>query len=229
MLRADFTSMSEVRRVAAEITAMTPRLDVLINNAGGVRDQLIMTNDGTEATFAANHLAPFLLTKDLLPILKNSAATLTNGAVRVIGVSSSGHHMSQGWDWDDLQSVNNFTASGAYCQAKLANIMFARELNRRVGPEGLVAQVMHPGRVNSNFASHGDAGMRAYMATAETVAPDEPAETQVWLATDPEGGTSGGRYFFNKAEETPSAVAQDDDAAARLWVETEALLASLGY
>ena len=88
---------------------------------------------------------------------------------------------------------------------------------------------MHPGVVASNFASHGDAAMQAHMAAADTVSPDEPAETLAWLAIDPEGGRDGGRYFYRKDEETPSAAAQDPAAAIRRWEESEALLAKLGF
>ena len=229
MLRGDFTLMAEVMRVAGEVESRTPRLDVLINNAGGVRDRQIVTAEGTEATFAANHLAPFLLTRELMPLLKASAASRPPGTTRVIAVSSSAHHMIDALDWGDLQSLGGFQPAFAYGRAKLANILFTRELARRAGPEGIVAQVMHPGRVDSNFASHGDEGMRAYMASADTVPPDEPAETLTWLATEPEGGHPGGRYFYRKAEETPSAAAQDDAAAGRLWADSEALLAKLGF
>ena len=88
---------------------------------------------------------------------------------------------------------------------------------------------MHPGRVASNFASHGDEAMQAYMAAADTVPPAEPAETLVWLAAEPEGGRDSGRYFYRKAEETPAEAAQDQAAAARLWTESGALLAKLGF
>lgn len=229
MLRGDFVLMSEVKRIAEEIRARTPRVDALINNAGGVRDRRIITAEGTEATFAANHLAPFLLTRELMPLLAADGVARPAGSARVIAVSSSAHRMSQGLDWDDLQSLNNFTPVTAYAQAKLANILFTRELARRGGPDGVIAQVMHPGVVASNFASHGDEGMRSYMATADTVSPDEPAETLVWLAVEPEGGRDGGRYFHRKAEETPADAAYDDMAAARLWTESEKLLAGLGF
>ncbi|MQY21531.1 SDR family NAD(P)-dependent oxidoreductase [Nocardia macrotermitis] len=222
MLRGDFTLMSEVRRVAGEIAALTSRVDVLINNAGGVRDRRIVTDEGTEATFAANHLAPFLLTRELLPSLRASGG-------RVIAVSSSAHRISTEPDWDDLQSLNNFDTTMAYARAKLANILFTRELDRREADAGITAQAMHPGVVASNFASHGNAGMQAHMAAADTVSPDEPARTLVWLATSDEGGRAGGRYFHNEAEETPAALAQDDAAAARLWIESEKVLAGLGF
>jgi NAD(P)-dependent dehydrogenase (short-subunit alcohol dehydrogenase family) len=203
MVRADFTLMAEVKRVADEVGSRTGRLDVLINNAGGVRDRQVITAEGTEATFAVNHLAPFLLTRELMPLLKASAASQPPGATRVIAVSSSAHRVIEGLNWDDLQSLGDFHASLAYCRAKLANILFTRELARRADPDGIVAQAMHPGVVASNFASHGDAAMRAHMAAADTVSPDEPAETLAWLATEPEGGRHSGRYFYRKAEETP--------------------------
>jgi len=229
MVRADFTVMAEVKRVADEVGSRTGRLDVLINNAGGVRDRQYITADGTEATFAANHLAPFLLTRELMPLLTASAASQPPGTTRVIAVSSSAHRVVDGLNWDDLQGLGESHATLAYCRAKLANILFTRELARRAGPDGIVAQAMHPGVVASNFASHGDEAMRAYMAAADTVPPDEPAQTLAWLATEPEGGRHGGRYFYRKAEETPSSAAQDQAAARRLWAETETLLAKLGF
>jgi NAD(P)-dependent dehydrogenase (short-subunit alcohol dehydrogenase family) len=229
MVRADFTVMAEVKRVADQVGSRTGRLDVLVNNAGGVRDRQYITADGTEATFAANHLAPFLLTRELMSLLKASAASRPPGTTRVIAVSSTAHLMIDALDFHDLQSLGGFQPALAYGRAKLANILFTRELARRAEPEGIVAQVMHPGRVASNFASHGDEGMRKYMATADTVSPDEPAETLTWLATEPEGGHTGGRYFHQKTEETPSAAAQDDAAARRLWAESETLLAKLGF
>ena len=229
MLRGDLTLMAEVSRVADEIKNLTPRLHVLINNAGGVRDRQTITAEGTEATFAANHLAPFLLTRELMPLLKVSATRRPTGSTRVIAVSSSGHCTVEGLNWEDLQSIGNFRSVEAYCRAKLANILFTRELSRRARPDGIVAQAMHPGLVASNFASHGDAAMQAHMAGADAVPPDEPAETLVWLATELEGGGESGRYFYGKAEELPSPAARDDAAAARLWTESERLLATLGY
>ncbi|MDE2403973.1 MAG: SDR family NAD(P)-dependent oxidoreductase [Sphingomonadales bacterium] len=227
-LIGDFEAMAEVRRVAAEIRALTDRLDVLINNAGGVRDRRYVTVEGTEATFAANHLAPFVLTRELLPLLRASVKALPAGSVRVIAVSSSAHRMPQnGMNWDDLQSMNEANPAAAYCQAKLANILFTRELARRVGADGIVAQAMHPGVVDSNFASHGDANMKAHMAAAQLDAPDKPAETLVWMATAPEVGRDAGRYFHDKAEETPTEAALDMAAAKRLWDETEGLLATI--
>jgi NAD(P)-dependent dehydrogenase (short-subunit alcohol dehydrogenase family) len=227
-VRGDFTEMAEVRRVAAEIKAFAPRLDVLVNNAGGVRDALYRTSEGLEATMAANHFAPFVLTRELLPLLKDTAKGSPPGTVRVIAVSSSGHVVCPGMNWADLNMFDNFSTGAVYCQAKLANLLFTRELARRVGTDGIVAQAMHPGRVASNFASHGDEQMQSYMASNETIPPSEPAETIAWLATDPEGGREPGRYFHARATVEAAPQALDDEAAARLWTETERILDQIG-
>ncbi|MET8207721.1 SDR family NAD(P)-dependent oxidoreductase [Streptomyces sp. NPDC005373] len=229
MLRADLSLMAQVARTADEIRSCTSRVDVLINNAGGVRDRRTVTAEGTEATFAANHLAPFLLTRELLPLLRTGAATSPPGMVRVIAVSSSAHRQAGGLDWDDLQSLAVAHSVVAYCRAKLANLLFTRELARREGPSGIVAHAMHPGVVASNFASYAPAAMRAHLDASDAVLPDVAARTLVWLATSAEGGREGGRYFHERAEEAPSEAARDGDAATRLWVESETLLRKLGF
>jgi NAD(P)-dependent dehydrogenase (short-subunit alcohol dehydrogenase family) len=228
-VRADFTLMSDVRRAANEIKAMTSRIDALINNAGGVRDSLVVTREGNEATFTANHLAPFLLTRELMPVLKATAQTNPPGTVRVIAVSSSGHEFCPGMNWDDLNMLDNFSTAGAYCQAKLANVLFTRELARRTAADGIIAQCMHPGVIDSNFAAHADEVMRSYMLTQDAKPPEHAAQTLVFLATSPEAGRGGGRYFHD-CKEVPSAPqALDDEAARRLWEESEKLLTKLGY
>ena len=228
-VRADFTVMSDVRRAAHEIAAMTPRIDALINNAGGVRDSLVVTREGHEATFAANHLAPFLLTRELMPVLKATASTTPPGSVRVIAVSSSGHEYCPGMNWDDLNMLGRFTTGGAYCQAKLANILFTRELARRVAADGIIAQCMHPGVIDSNFVAHADEVMRRHMQAQGGKPPEHAARTLVFLATSPEAGRNGGRYFHDCKEVPAARQALDDEAARRLWEESEKLLAKLGY
>jgi NAD(P)-dependent dehydrogenase (short-subunit alcohol dehydrogenase family) len=228
-VRADFDRMSEVRRAAAEIRALTSRIDALINNAGGVRDRLFVTADGTEATFAANHLAPFLLTRELMPVLQATARTQPPGTVRVIAVSSSGHAFCPGMNWDDLNLLGSFSTAAAYCQAKLANVLFTRELARRAAPDGIVAQCMHPGVIDSNFMAHADEVMRAYLKTQDPQTPEHAARTLVFLATSPEAGRDGGRYFHDGEEVAPAPQALDEKAARRLWEESEKLVAKLGY
>ncbi|WP_336968657.1 SDR family NAD(P)-dependent oxidoreductase [Sphingobium aromaticiconvertens] len=231
MMRADLSLLSETARVAEEIGRMTPVIDALLNNAGGVYAERIMTPEGHEATFASNHLAPFLLTQKLMPQLKAAAALAEPGAesrnVRVVAVSSTGHEQSTGINWDDLTFADGFVGGSAYCHAKLANILFARELARRVAGDGILSHAMHPGVVDSNFASHCDGPMQAYMESIKdrSMTPEAAADTLVWLATAREAGQSSGGYYHQRQTLTPSAAAQDDEAARRLWAVSEALVA----
>ena len=221
MLRADLSSLADVARLAHEVLALAPTIDALLNNAGGVQAERNVTPEGLESTFTSNHLAPFLLTQKLMSALGAGA--------RVIAVSSTGHEQCPGMNWDDLQFADGWLSGRAYCQAKLANILFTRELARRHGPQGLIAHAMHPGVVDSNFASHCEPEMKAYMESIldRSTPPDVPARTLVWLASGDEPGTVNGRYFYNMAEAESSAAAQDDVAALRLWQVSEALVA--GY
>lgn len=226
-LRGDFDSMAEVKRVASEIAGLTDRIDVLVNNAGGVRDKRYETVDGLEATFAANHLAPFLLTRELLPILQATAKDA--GEARVIAVSSSAHEYIPAMNFADLQFEQNFSTGATYCQAKLANLLFSRELARRHGGNGIVVQSMHPGIIASNFYSYGDETMRSHHGAESGNPPEHAARTIAWMATAPECGEPSGRYFHDCAEAEAKPQALDDVAAKRLWDESEAILARLGF
>jgi NAD(P)-dependent dehydrogenase (short-subunit alcohol dehydrogenase family) len=196
---------------------------VLVNNAGGVQAERVITPEGHEATFAANHLGPFLLTQKLLPNLKAA------GASRVITVSSTGHEHCPAMRWDDLTVVKGYVPGAAYCHAKLANILFARELATRAAADGVVSHAMHPGVVDSNFANHCDPSMKAYMLSIKdrALTPEQAADTLVWLATDPAPGRSTGLYWHDRQALTPASAAQDDEAAARLWALSEAAVS--GY
>jgi NAD(P)-dependent dehydrogenase (short-subunit alcohol dehydrogenase family) len=227
MLRVDLSLLTDTARVARELRARTDRIDVLINNAGGVGNKMSMTSEGNEATFAGNHLGPFLLTNRLLPLLRAAVARNTAGAVRVIATSSIGHHNSPAMDWDDLQRTRNFSTGGAYTNAKLANVLFTRALAKRLAGDGIVAHAMEPGVVlASNFVSHADDSMQRYMATLtdRAVSPEEAAATLVWLATSRQAGQTSGGYFYQCKPAPISAAAQDDAAAERLWRESEALV-----
>lgn len=229
MIRADLSLMAEATRAADEIASRTEYIDVLLNNAGGVRNQLDMTAEGVESTFASNHLGHFVLTTRLLPLMRAAAAQAEPGATRIVSVSSSGHERSPGLNWDDLQVLRNFTTGGAYTNAKLANILFIRALARRLAADGIVAHAMHPGVVNSNFASHADDAMQRYMATLKNVAitPEVGADTLVWLATAEEPGRTSGGYYHQRAAVPSSLPSQDDAAAERLWIESDALVTSI--
>jgi NAD(P)-dependent dehydrogenase (short-subunit alcohol dehydrogenase family) len=223
MLVADLAVLAEAARVAREVATLTTRVDVLVNNAGGVAAEMKVTPEGNEATFAGNHLGPFLLTNRLLPLLRKAAATAPAGSTRIIATSSSGHEVAN-IDWNDLQMLGGFVSGRAYCNAKLANILFTRALARRLAGDGIVAHAMHPGVVDSNFTSHADASMQSYMRTLDLRPPAEAADTLIWLATAEEPGRSTGLYFYQRQAIPCSEAAQDDAAAERLWGESEALI-----
>jgi NAD(P)-dependent dehydrogenase (short-subunit alcohol dehydrogenase family) len=225
MILADLSLMRDAARAAREVSALTDRIDVLINNAGGVAKERVITPEGNEATFAGNHLGHFLLTNRLLPLLRAAAKP---GGSRIIAVSSSGHEFSGGIDWHDLQRLDNFSPGSAYTNAKLANILFTRVLAKRLASDGIVAHAMHPGVVDSNFVSHADENMRNYIRSLPSVSPEEAADTLVWLATAPEPGGSSGGYYYRRVIVPTSVAAQDDAAAERLWKESEALIARAG-
>jgi NAD(P)-dependent dehydrogenase (short-subunit alcohol dehydrogenase family) len=230
MIRADLSLMKEAARAAREIAGMTDRIDVLLNNAGGVRNERMITTEGLEITFASNHLGHFVLTTQLLPLLRTAARTSGPGATRIVNVSSSGHERSPGLDWNDLQKMRDYTTGGAYCNAKLANILFTRALAKRLAADGIVAHAMHPGLVDSNFASHADAFMQNYMTNLKSVSltPEQAADTLVWLATAAEPGHATAGYYHQRALVAASAAAQDDAAAERLWSESEVLIGQIG-
>lgn len=228
MLRGDLSLVSGAEALATAIAALTPRVDALLANAGGVRAEKAITAEGNEATFAGNHLGHFHLVNRLLPLLA-AGAQASETPARVILTSSSGHHASPPFDWEDPQMLNAWESGPAYCRVKLYNILHARELARRVADRGVVAHAMHPGRVATNFFNQGDATMQAYAKSVPLDPPGLSAETLAWLASDPQPAASTGRFWHAKAEETPSEQAQDDAAAARLWAESEKLVARAGF
>jgi NAD(P)-dependent dehydrogenase (short-subunit alcohol dehydrogenase family) len=193
-----------------------------------VRSELVITPEGNEATFAGNHLGHFLLTNRLLPLLRAAAGSSKPGTVRVLSVSSNGHEGCPGLEWDDLQQTRDWKSGKSYCVAKLCNILFARELAKRWAAYGIIANAMHPGVVASNFTNHAEPRMKSYMATLESFSPEVGADTLLWLATAPEAGRVTGGYFHKREALTPSRAALDDEAAARLWGESESLVARAG-
>lgn len=225
MIRGDLASMSDTARMADEISRRTARVHAILNNAGGVRGELVITPEGNESTFAGNHLGHFLLTNRLLPQLRAAAAASAPGTVRVVSVSSTGHEGCKAIDWSDLQLTRQWSSGKSYCLAKLCNILFTRELAKRVAPVGIIANAMHPGVVASNFINHAEPRMRSYIATLESISPEVGADTLVWLAASPEAGGVTGGYFHKREAVTPAPAALDDAAATRLWQESDALVA----
>jgi NAD(P)-dependent dehydrogenase (short-subunit alcohol dehydrogenase family) len=223
---ADLSLMAEAAGLAAKVGELADRLDVMINNAGGVASARNITPEGNEATFAGNHLGHFLLTNRLLPLLRAAAADSPPGSTRVVNVASSAHEFAQDLDWDDLQSAAAFDPNAAYCRAKLANVLFTKELARRLSGTGIVVHAMHPGSVDTAFFSHGDAYMQEFGRTNPLITPEQGADTIIWLATAPEAAAGSGEYWHERRAIPASAFACDEQAAARLWQESEALVAA---
>lgn len=218
---ADFSDPREVRALAAEVLAAYPRLDVLVNNAGGYWSDRHVSADGLEWTFAVNHLAPFLLTSLLEERLRESAPA------RIVTVASDAHRAGR-IEFDDLQAERGYAGMRAYAQSKLANILFTRELARRLSGSGVAAYSVHPGTVRTGFARE-DAGrlfglvLRAGALLMKS--PEQGAQTSVYAASSPELVGRTGEYLAKSRVAKPSARAQDDVAAARLWSVSEALVA----
>lgn len=218
---ADFSDPREVRALAAEVLAAYPRLDVLVNNAGGYWSDRHVSADGLEWTFAVNHLAPFLLTSLLEERLRESAPA------RIVTVASDAHRAGR-IEFDDLQAERGYAGMRAYAQSKLANILFTPELARRLSGSGVAAYSVHPGTVRTGFARE-DAGrlfglvLRAGALLMKS--PEQGAQTSVYAASSPELVGRTGEYLAKSRVARPSARAQDDVAAARLWSVSEDLVA----
>ena len=225
MVIADLALMADAARLADEVAKVTDRVDVLINNAGGMATEKVMTPEGLEENFAGNHLGPFLLTNRLLPLLRRAAAGNPNGPVRIINTASDASEMVPGLNLDDLQNLDNYSVGLAYCSGKLANVVFAAALTRRLESEGIVAYSIHPGIVDSNFFSAFDDESMARIDAASMVTPQQGADTLIWLATSEEEGRTPGGYFHKRAPRPVNPLVQDEAFLQRFWDESEKLVA----
>ncbi|MGC3992739.1 MAG: SDR family NAD(P)-dependent oxidoreductase [Propionicimonas sp.] len=220
---ADYASLAEVRRLAAELDAAYPRIDVLANNAGGIMGARTVTGDGFELTFQVNHLAGFLLTSLLRDKLVASEAS-------VIQTSSVAARAFGRIDLDDLQNERRYSPQAAYGAGKLANILFTRELHRRHHADGISTAAFHPGVVATNFAATTSTPMRlVYHSPLKrlfTIRPERGADQLVWLAEGTPGATwQSGLYYEKRRPARSAAQASDDDLARRFWDASEQLLA----
>jgi NAD(P)-dependent dehydrogenase (short-subunit alcohol dehydrogenase family) len=213
---ADLSSQAAVRKLAAEVLARCPRLDVLVNNAGAMYGTRQLSEDGIELTWAINHLTPFLLTTLLLDCLKASAPA------RIV-TTASGAHQGASVPFDDINAERGYRSFGRYGETKLANILFTAELARRLEGTGVTANCYHPGLVATGFnRGNGlltDIGMTALNLMART--PAVGADTLVWLATSADVANASSKYFFDRQQRQPSREAQDMQAARRLWELSE--------
>lgn len=210
---ADLSSQAEVRRMADEVLAAYPRLDVLVNNVGGFWSHRHTTADGLEHTFALNHLAPFLLTSLLLDRLASSAPA------RVVTVSSGAQSFGK-VDFGDLMGEQDYSGQQAYNQSKLANVMFTYELARRIDGTGVTATVLHPGMTNTSFSAEDPARVMApvvFLARPFMRSPKKGAQTLVYLASSPAVEGVTGSYFVNRKAKKSNQSSHDRGLTTRLW------------
>lgn len=207
---ADLSQLAEMKRVGAEL-AREPQIDVLINNAGALFNKRRETVDGLEMTFALNHMAYFVLTNLLLGRL--------NAGGRIVTVASNAHRGAR-LDFEDLQSRRGYVGFPVYSKSKLCNILFNRELARRLSGTGITANALHPGFVATRFGNDSGGIMRAVLKVAKpigAISPEEGAQTIIFLASSPEVAGVSGQYFYECKPATPTAEARNDDDARRLW------------
>ena len=226
-LALDLASLASIREFGERWDRRGEPIDVLVNNAGLTMSTRQTTADGFEMTFGVNHLGPFLLTA----VLGDSLRARGKGA-RIVNVASGAHAFArQGLDFDDLMYEHRkygWKGLAPYAASKLANILFTRELARRLDDTGITANCVHPGAVATNLAGEGDGGKlgeivmklgRPFMRT-----PEHGARTSLHVALAPEVAEITGTYFANSKPAKISKYASDDAAAARLWSVSEALV-----
>lgn len=223
LLLADLGSLRQVREAAAAFLDSGRPLHVLVNNAGAIHMEFGVTEDGIETTFAVNHLGHFLLTNMLLGRMRES------GPARIVNVSSEAHKIGYGDGriaFDDLMGERQYGGWKAYGQSKLANILFTRELARRLNAAEVTANALHPGVVASQFGRNNRTGWMPYLQALYRPfcrSNEKGADTAVWLAATPEIEGVTGKYFKDRKIRTPAPQACNDDDAARLWRVSEEL------
>lgn len=212
LLIADLSSQQSIRQFAQEFKDKYQRLDVLVNNAGGIFGERKLTVDGLEYTFALNHLAYFLLTNLLLDILQKSAPA------RIVNLSSGAQQMGT-INFDDLQGEKKYGSQAAYSQSKLANVLFTYELARRLQGTGVTVNCVQPGIVKTNFGATGSWVIKLVirLTTPFMKTPEQGADTVLYLATSPEVEGVTGKYFDNRKARTTAKISYDETVARRLW------------
>lgn len=216
--RADLSRLSEMRRLAQALDEGEARIDVLINNAGAIFGRRMLTEDGIEMTMALNHVAPFVVTN----LLRNKL--MASSPARVITTASMAHQSGR-IALDDLTYAKGYSSMRAYADSKLANILFTRELARRMEGTGVTANCFHPGLVASRFAERQEGGLRLFRVFLRLLgtSPEKGAETAVHLATSADVAATSGQYFVKGKPAEPGPRALDDDMARRLWEATARL------
>jgi NAD(P)-dependent dehydrogenase (short-subunit alcohol dehydrogenase family) len=227
LVHVELGDLRSVERCAQEVIESTPRLDVLINNAGGTSPRREVTAQGLEKTFAVNYLGHYALTRLLLKHLQKATAP------RILNVSSGAHRYARGLRWDDLGLERSWGQLAAYAQSKLAQVLFTRELARRYGEVGVFSHAVRPGLVRTAFYRQ-----KGFPPPLERLVgvyvkllgmpPARGAATSIFLASSPEALRSNGLFWLKCKPQRPSRAATDDEAARRLWLLSEQLVEKSG-
>ncbi|WP_194289972.1 SDR family oxidoreductase [Nocardia macrotermitis] len=223
----DLADLRSVERCAGELIESIDGIDVLVNNAGGAVPERRLTAQGVEETFASNYLGHYALTRLLLAHLRRDPQA------RVVNVSSNGHKYTKGIPWDDPTYEHGYGGLPAYGTAKLAQILFTRELAHRFGESGIHASAIHPGFIGSNFYARDRMGGAMTLVMKPIVGlfaktPEQGARTVIQLATSDDVLSTNGAYWANGATATASAAATDDESAKRLWELSERMVTDGG-
>jgi NAD(P)-dependent dehydrogenase (short-subunit alcohol dehydrogenase family) len=218
IIRCDLSDLQSVAAAANELKVKLFNINILINNAGGMFNNFILSKDGFEMSFALNHLGHFLLTTSLMPLLEK-------GHARVINLSSDVHKVGKP-NFDDLRNPGKYSAIKAYGNSKLFNIYFTKSITDKYAGKGVTAYAMHPGVVKTSFNSKltGFLKFLFSLATPFMISPEKGAETVIYLATAPKLESKSGQYFIKKKVVKPASIANDVNARNQLWELSEQLV-----
>lgn len=215
----DLASLASVREAAREIRTRHPAIQLLVNNAGIHTSRFKLTEDGFEETFQVNHLGHFLLTRELLPALTAAAPS------RVVNVASDAHRGARGLDLSLAREPRGWNGTYAYAHSKLCNILFTRELARRLAGTGVSAYAAHPGVVRTRWARGSESGIFRFgvaLASPFMLSPEKGARSP--LAACLKDGLPDGAYLVRGSVVQPTRAARDDEAARTLWEESERMV-----
>jgi NAD(P)-dependent dehydrogenase (short-subunit alcohol dehydrogenase family) len=218
---ADLSSQRQIHELARQFHQRFSRLDVLLNNAGGLWLQRELTEDGIEMSVAVNHLAYFLLTHLLSPVLQSSAPS------RIVNVASNAHRKAT-LDFDNLMGERDYRGWRQYCRTKLMNVLFTYELARQLKGTGVTVNALHPGWVSTGFA--GNNGWRGrlwqWVTRFLAISPEKGAQTPIYLASSPEVAGVTGYFFAMKQTLATSPASYNEETRRRLWHVSEKLTGS---
>lgn len=220
-LTADLSSIKSVKQLVEDFKANYTHLDVLINNAGAVFNQLEKSVDGIEMQIATNHIAPFVLTNGLLDMLKAAPQG------RIVNVASNAHYLYKSINWDDIYMSKGYDGLKMYAQTKLFNVLFTIEMVERLKGSKVTVNALHPGFVRTEIGNkHGGLFYKIMwtLGTAFAISVEKGAATSIYLASSPDVANENGKYWANCKHKWQSYYSQTEGLKEKLWAETEKLV-----